>query len=141
MNTKTDDADLEIPEITDFSGFGPSRYGLKPGELVEIRIDGAVGYRLRLVPSGKIVGRFPSTLDAWPAVLREVERGIPARCLILDWCAADGRTGRVSSGRSLEYMARTGLGMDAEYLRARWERRRTGLPASRRADPPPGLRL
>jgi hypothetical protein len=73
---------------------------------------GAVGYSLRLIPSNKIVGRFVTTREAWPAVLTEVERGIPAKCLVLDWHWANGRRGRVSSGRLLVSTARSGLGVD-----------------------------
>jgi hypothetical protein len=36
MNTHGDD-DVEIPEVTDFSGFQRGRYARKPGEPLEIR--------------------------------------------------------------------------------------------------------
>jgi hypothetical protein len=111
MNTNDDDADLERVEF-DFSRArlvnrprSPEGYG--------IVIDGAVGYSLRLIPSNKILGRFASTREAWPAVLAEVERGIPAKCLVLDWHWANGRRGRVSSGRLLVLTARSGLGLDS----------------------------
>ncbi len=84
MNTHGDD-DVEIPEVTDFSGFQRGRYARKPGEPLEIRVDGAIEYSLRLIPSNKVVGRFASTLDTWPAIVAEVERGIPPNCLVLDW--------------------------------------------------------
>jgi hypothetical protein len=103
MNSHDDD--LDIPEVTDFNGFGPSRYARKTGEPLELRIDGAIGYSLRLIPSNKIVARFTSTLDAWAAVAAEVDRGIPAKCLILDCDFPDGRRSRVSSGRSLVWTA------------------------------------
>ena len=83
-----------------------------PSEEFGIAVDGAVGYSLRLTPSNKILGRFTSTREAWPAVLAEVERGTPAKCLVLDWHWANGRTGRVSSGRSLVLTARSGVGLD-----------------------------
>ena len=109
MNTN-DDADLERVEF-DFSRAklvnrpsSPDGFG--------IVIDGAVGYSLRLIPSNKILGRFASTREAWPAVLAEIERGIPAKCLVLDWHWANGRTGRGSSGRNLVFTARSGLGRD-----------------------------
>jgi hypothetical protein len=76
----------------------------------EISIDGADEYILRLTPSNKIVGVFESTGLAWPVVLSETERGIPARCLILDWRRQDGTRGRLSSGRELVELARDGLG-------------------------------
>jgi hypothetical protein len=116
MNTNDDDADLERVEF-DFSRAklvnrpsSPDGFG--------IVIDGAVGYSLRLIPSNKILGRFASTREAWPAVLAEIERGIPAKCLVLDWHWANGRTGRVSSGRNLAFIARSGLGLPADHLRA-----------------------
>ena len=111
MNTNDDDADLERVEF-DFSRAklvnrpsSPDGFG--------IVIDGAVAYSLRLIPSNKILGRFVSTREAWPAVLAAVESGIPARCLVLDWHWANGRRGRVSSGRLLVLTARSGLGLDA----------------------------
>jgi hypothetical protein len=111
MNTNDDDADLERVEF-DFSRAklvnrpsSPDGFG--------IVIDGAVGYSLRLIPSNKILGRFASTHEAWPAVLAEIERGMPAKYLVLDWHWANGRRGRVSSGRLLVMTARSGLGLDA----------------------------
>jgi hypothetical protein len=106
------DDDLEIPEITDWAGFERGRYARKPGETSQIFIDGAVGYSVRLIPSDKVVGRFSSTLEAWPAILAEVERGIPPKCLVLDWHGAHGERGRVSSGRLLVSIARSSLGLD-----------------------------
>jgi hypothetical protein len=109
------DDDFEIPETTDFTGWEVGRYARKPGEGYDLRVIGAVGYSLRLLPSNKILGRFDSTFEAWPAVLAELDRGIPARLLILDWHAADGERGRVYSGRLLAQFARTGIGtLDVE---------------------------
>ena len=106
-----DDADLERVEF-DFSRARLVNRARAP-EGFGIVIDGAVGYSLRLVPSNKILGRFVSTREAWPAVLAAVERGLPPRCLVLDWHRANGRRGRVSSGRLLVSTARSGLGLDA----------------------------
>ena len=72
-----------------------------------IAVDGATEYALRLIPSDKILGRYQSAHDAWPAT----------RTLVLDWIGADGTRGKVSSGVTLEYLARCGLGMPAEHLR------------------------
>jgi hypothetical protein len=102
--------DLDIPEITDFLGFRPGRYARELGEPLEIRIDGAIGYSLRLIPSNKVVARFSSTLQAWPAVAEQIERGVPARCLVLDWHGADGSRGQVSSGRALASTAASIVG-------------------------------
>jgi hypothetical protein len=117
MTTLDVDDDFEIPEITDWTGFQRGRYARKPGETSQIFIDGAVGYSLRLIPSNKIVGRFSSTLEAWPAVLAEVERGTPAKCLVLDWHGLSGERGRVSSGSLLVSIARSGLGLDTPQER------------------------
>ena len=106
----TSDDDFEIPEITDFTGWEIGRYARKPGEGLDIEIDGAVEYSLRLIPSNKVVGRFPSTYQAWPAVLAELDRGIPARLLVLDWHASDGARGSVGSGRLLASIAQSGIG-------------------------------
>jgi hypothetical protein len=38
--------------------------------------------------------------------------------LVLDWHGADGSRGRVSSGVTLEYLARSGLGLPADHLRS-----------------------
>ena len=117
MHTNDDDADLEQVEF-DFSRARLVNRPRSP-EGFGIVIDGAVGYSLRLVPSNKILGRFVSTHEAWPAVLAAVERGIPSKCLILDWHWANGRRGRVSSGRQLVLTARSGLGLDVVQERVR----------------------
>jgi len=111
---RTNDADVESPVEYDYGAGELGRYARPPGEGLDIRIDGAVGYSLRLIPSNKVVGRFSSTFDAWPAVLAEIERGIPAKCLVLDWHWANGRRGRVSSGRLLVAIARSGIGTLAD---------------------------
>ena len=83
MNTRVDDDDLDIPEI-DFSGpWLSNRYARKPGEKHEICIDEAVGYSLRLIPSNKILARFRSTLEAWPAIIETVESGKMTKDLAL----------------------------------------------------------
>jgi hypothetical protein len=111
----THDDDSEYPEFTDFTGWEVGRYARKPGEGLDIQIDGAVEYSLRLIPSDKVLGRFPSTFAAWPAVLAELDRGIPARLLVLDWHGANGTRGKVGSGRSLAFVARSGIGtLDVE---------------------------
>lgn len=51
-------------KITDFTGWEIGRYARKPGEGLDIRVDGAVEYTLRLIPSNKVVGRFASTYEA-----------------------------------------------------------------------------
>ena len=113
MRTKIDaDDELYIPELTeaDWAQMVPNRYAQKPGEKVEICIDGAVGYTLRLIPSNKVLARFTSTLEAWPTIIATVEGGRSARTLSLDWVAADGTSGSISAGPRLERWARRNNG-------------------------------
>jgi len=115
VNTKHVDPDEldERPdtEYLDWSKAEVGRYARKPGEKVEICIDGAVGYALRLIPSNKILGRFASTLDAWPAIIAAVDDdGRSPRTLALDWVAADGTQERISAGPFLLVWARLNNG-------------------------------
>jgi|ERR1035437_4589960 hypothetical protein len=107
-----DDGNPDFADILESGKVEIGRYGRMEADGFGIVIDGAVGYSLRLIPSNKILGRFTSTREAWPAVLAAVERGMPAKCLVLDWHGADGRRGRVSSGRRLVMTARSGIGLD-----------------------------
>ena len=114
-----DDGNPDFADILESGKVEVGRYARMEADGFGIVIDGAVGYSLRLIPSNKILGRFVSTREAWPAVLSAVERGMPARCLILDWHWANGRRGRVSSGRQLVLTARSGLGLDVVQHRIR----------------------
>jgi hypothetical protein len=120
MHTLDDDADLEIPEI-DLSKVEwlPNPFAAKPGEKTEICIDGAVAYQLRLIPSNKVLGRFMSTLEAWPAIIAATERGRSPRTLSLDWVGADGAFESISAGPRLEGWARRNNGEDSAYARQR----------------------
>jgi hypothetical protein len=109
------DPDLEIPEFDFSKGTRPSRFRRKPGEKTEICIDGAVGYSLRLIPSNKILARFDSTLEAWPAIIATVEAGRSPRTLSLDWNKADGTSGSISAGPRLEGWARHNNGEEFAY--------------------------
>ena len=91
------------------TGWVEGRLARPPGSGFVINVDGAVEYSLRITPSNKVVGRFATTRDAWPAVLAELDRGIPARLLVLDWHDAVGRSGPVGSGRLLAIVARRGI--------------------------------
>jgi hypothetical protein len=115
-----DDGSPDFADILESGNVEFGRYARMEADGFGIVIDGAVGYSLRLVPSNKILGLFASTREAWPAVLAETERGIPAKCLVLDWHWANDRTGRVSSGRLLVSTARAGLGLDSvrRHMRA-----------------------
>ncbi|MGA2513522.1 MAG: hypothetical protein ABSG37_07870 [Candidatus Limnocylindrales bacterium] len=105
------------------AGSEAGRYTRASSEEFGIVIDAAVGYSLRLIPSNKILGRFASTREAWPVVIAAVEAGRSPRMLVLDWHGADGSRGAVSSGATLEYLARSGLGLPAEHLRSPDQRR------------------
>jgi hypothetical protein len=114
MNTSA----LPAPVERATAGIEVRRHARLSREGFGIVIDGAIGYSLRLIPSNKILGRFPSTHDAWPAVVAAVEGGRSPRMLVLDWHGAGGSRGPVSSGATLEYLARSGLGLPAEHLRS-----------------------
>ncbi len=106
------------------SGVTSAGHAARPGQEFGIVIDGAEGYSLRLIPSDKILGRFATTRDAWRAVVAATDEGGSPRLLVLDWYGANGSGGRVSSGRTLEYLARSGLGLPADHLRSPDQRRR-----------------
>ena len=116
MPTRTDelDADLEISEF-DFTNARPSRFIAMPGEKTEICIDDAVGYQLRLIPSNKVLARFQSTLEAWPAIIATVEAGRSPRTLSLDAVFANGRWGSISAGPRLAPWARHNNGEPRGY--------------------------
>jgi len=100
------------------SGFEVGWYARLSRDGFGLVVDGVVAYSLRLIPSNKILGQFASAHDAWPAVIAAIEAGRSPRSLVLDWHHADGSRGRVSSGVTLEYLARSGLGLSAEHLRS-----------------------
>ena len=104
-----DDPDLDIPEF-DWGRAVRRRPARRPGEKREVRIDGAVGYALRLIPSNKVLCRFTSTLEAWPAIIAAVAGGRSPRTLALDWIAADGASHRISAGPFLVAWARLNNG-------------------------------
>ena len=116
MNTKLDpDDEFFIPEINFSIPPLPNRFARKPGEKTEICIDGAVGYQLRLIPSNRVLARFESTLEAWPAIIATVEGGRSARTLSLDAVFADGTFGSISAGSRLEGWARLNDGGPHPY--------------------------
>jgi hypothetical protein len=120
MRTPVDDDDLDIPEI-DLSTvvWRPNPFAKRPGEKTEIFIDGAVAYQLRLIPSNKVLGRFRTTLEAWPAIIAATEGGRSPRTLSLDWVGADGAFESISAGPRLEGWARRNNGEDVAYARPR----------------------
>jgi len=109
MRTNVDgDRDLEIPEL-DWERAVRAR-PTRPGEKREVRIDGAIGYSLRLIPLNKVLCRFTSTLEAWPTIIAAVEGGRSPRTLALDWIGPDGSTERISAGPALLAWARLNNG-------------------------------
>ena len=126
MRTKIDpDDELYIPDLSglDWSQAEIGRHARAPGEKTEICIDGAVGYRLRLIPSNKVLARFSTTLQAWPAIIATVEGGRSPRTLSLDWEGADGQTRSIVAGPRLERFARLNNGEPHPYA--------DGAPAKR----------
>jgi len=120
MRTKLDpDDEFFIPDVSglDWSKAEVGRRARKPGEKTEICIDGAVAYQLRLIPSNKILGRFDSTLEAWPAIISTVEGGRSPRTLSLDWVFADASFGSISAGPRLERWARLNNGGPHPYIK------------------------
>ena len=118
MRTSIDDPDLEIPEI-DFSRaeWLPNPLASRPGEKTEIRLDGAVEYQLRLIPSTAVIGRFTATFDAWPAIISAVESGRSPRTLSLDAIGPDEERWHMGAGSSLIAFARVNNGESVEYTR------------------------
>jgi len=133
MRTKIDPDDEFFISEFDFSqGTLPNPFATKPGEKTEIRIDAAVAYQLRLIPSNKVLARFDSTLEAWPAIIATVEGGRSPRTLSLDWQKADGTTGSIAAGPWLERFARLNNGEPD-----RWSDQR--VPKSRPGDGDPDI--
>ena len=99
-------------EVGSASADGASSHPVHLQDLVAVVVDD-----LDRDPA-EILGRFASTHDAWPAVITAVEAGRTPRMLVLDWHRADGSRGPVASGVTLEYLARSGLGLPAEHLRS-----------------------
>lgn len=114
MNTSA----LSAPAERASAGIEVGRHARLSRDGFGIVIDGAVAYSLRLIPSNKFLGRFASTHDAWTAVVAAVDAGRSPRMLVLDWHGADESRGPISSGATLEYLARSGLGLPAEHLRS-----------------------
>jgi hypothetical protein len=102
------DDEFFIPDVSgfDWSKAEIGRYARKPGEKTEIFIDGAVGYRLRLIPSNKLLARFETTLEAWPVIIATIEAGRSPRTLAFDAVLSGGRATLVSAGPRLEMWAR-----------------------------------
>ena len=120
MRTKLDpDDEFFIPDVSgfDWSKAETGRYARAPGEKTEIRLDGAIEYQLRLIPSTKVIGRFRSTLDAWPAIIAAAESGRSPRTLSLDAIDANGKRWHMAAGRFLIAYARFNNGEPHPYAK------------------------
>ena len=117
MRTKLDpDDEFFIPEMEiDWSVARPSQFARKPGEKTEICLDGAIEYQLRLIPSTKVIGRFASTLDAWPEIIAAIESGRSPRTLSFDAIGAAGQRWHMAAGPFLERFARVNNGEPHPY--------------------------
>ena len=115
-NLDTDD-EFFIPEVNelDWSAAEVGRPSHTPGEKTEICIDDAVGYQLRLIPSGKVLGHFATTLDAWPAIIAAVNSGRSPRTLSLDAIGPDDERWHMAAGPFLERFARLNNGEPHPY--------------------------
>ncbi len=85
----------------------------------ELGIDGATAYRVRLLPSNKELGRFPTSSDAVRFVEGELLAGRHERTLALDWVNDAGRTGKIAAGHSLMHLAGSMIGQ-ASHLIVIW---------------------
>jgi hypothetical protein len=77
----------------------------------DIRVDGAVGYSVRLLPSGKRLETYPTCRAAFERVLEEIEdRGRHERTLAVDVVFPGARTELLAAGRSLRFGAEDATG-------------------------------
>jgi hypothetical protein len=76
---------------------------------VTVAVDGAIGYRVRALPSGKSLGEFTDSIAAMRHALRLVAGGRSPKTLSLDWVKASGETGKIAAGPWLERFARWAL--------------------------------
>jgi hypothetical protein len=88
------------------------RRGVHPGleHGFDIRIDGAIGYRVRLIPSNRVLDSYPTAKEAFARVLAEISAGRSERTLIVDSGLADGSWHRLSAGRILRGLAQAAWG-------------------------------
>lgn len=75
----------------------------------DIRIDGAVEYAVRLIPSNRPLGAYPDSNRAFAKVLDEIDAGRHERTLALDVRLPGDRRDLVAAGARLERLARRAL--------------------------------
>jgi hypothetical protein len=118
MRTKLDpDDEFFIPDLSGID-WSKAEVGHHPpilGEKREVCLDGAIGYELRLIPSGKVLGSFRSTLDAWPAIIAAAEAGRSPRTLSLDAIGSRGERWHMAAGPFLISFARVNNGEPHPY--------------------------
>jgi hypothetical protein len=118
MRTKLDpDDEFFIPDVSglDWSTAEVGRPAHRAGEKTEICLDGAIEYQVRLIPSTKVIGRFASTLEAWPAIIAAIEAGRSPRTLSLDAIGPSGQRWHMAAGPFLESFARLNNGEPHPY--------------------------
>jgi hypothetical protein len=88
-----------------------ARVGRPPGieNGFDIRVDGAVAYAVRLIPSNQPLGEYDDTTRAFARVLDEIEAGRHQRTLAVDVCLPAGRRDLIAAGARLERLARSAL--------------------------------
>jgi hypothetical protein len=119
MPTKTDAEDQDaIPDLSgvDWNTVAMRRLRPAANERTEVRLDGAVEYQLRLIPSTRVIGRFATTLDAWPAILAAADSGRSPRTLSLDAIGPSGQRWHMAAGDFLVTFARLNNGPGAPAL-------------------------
>jgi hypothetical protein len=107
----TNDDDLEIPEWTeqDCSTAERGKFWRWTRDGFDIGIDGATEYRLRLIPSNRVLATGLTARSVFAEYLREVEAGRSWRTLVVDWYGEDGQSGRLSGGLVLAELAQASV--------------------------------
>ena len=75
----------------------------------DIRVDGALAYAVRLIPSNRPLGAYPDSNRAFSKVLDEIDAGRHERTLALDVCLPGDRRDLMAAGARLERLARSAL--------------------------------
>jgi hypothetical protein len=91
----------------------PGRRGPWPGieHGFDVHVDGAVGYAVRLIPSGKQLAVYPTCRRALERVLEEIEEhGRHERTLAVNVLLPGGRSDLMAGGRSVRYFAESAVG-------------------------------
>ncbi len=76
----------------------------------DIRIDHAVAYRVRLIPSNRVLDSYPTAKEAMARVLAEISAGRSDRTLVIDAGLDDGTWHLLGAGRLLRAVAQMAWG-------------------------------